>query len=66
MYERNQRGVQARNPEWLVINRGANRERIDENGKRIGYSTDEVTIRGIWRHYKSLMERALPGTGSRA
>jgi len=58
MYERNQRGVQARNPEWLVVNRGANRERIDENGKLIGYNTDEVPIRAIWRHYKNLMEKS--------
>ena len=58
MYERNQRGVQARNPEWLVVNRGANRERTDENGKLIGYNTDEVPIRAIWRHYKNLMEKA--------
>lgn len=56
MYERNQRGVQARNPEWLMVNRGANRERTDENGHRIGYSTDEVPIRAIWAHYKTLME----------
>ena len=58
MYERNQRGVQARNPEWLVVNRGANRERVDENGHLIGYNTDEVPIRAIWRHYKNLMEQA--------
>jgi phenylpropionate dioxygenase-like ring-hydroxylating dioxygenase large terminal subunit len=57
MYERNQRGVQARNPEWLMVNRGANRERTDSNGHRIGYSTDEVPIRAIWAHYKSLMEK---------
>ncbi|MBA3741885.1 aromatic ring-hydroxylating dioxygenase subunit alpha [Sporichthya sp.] len=57
MYERNQRGVQARNPEWLVINRGANRERVDENGHLIGYNTDEVPIRAIWKHYKTLMEK---------
>ncbi|MGQ0630964.1 MAG: aromatic ring-hydroxylating oxygenase subunit alpha [Sporichthyaceae bacterium] len=57
MYERNQRGVQARNPEWLMVNRGAGRERVDENGHRIGFSTDEVPIRAIWAHYKSLMGR---------
>ncbi len=57
MYERNQRGVQARNPEWLMVNRGAHRERTDSNGHRIGYSTDEVPIRAIWQHYKSLMEK---------
>jgi hypothetical protein len=58
MYERNQRGVHARDPEWLVIARGTHRERVDEDGFLIGDATDEVPQRGIWRHYRSLMERA--------
>ncbi|HEY3239173.1 MAG TPA: aromatic ring-hydroxylating dioxygenase subunit alpha [Acidimicrobiia bacterium] len=56
IYERNQRGVQARRPEWLVLKRGMHRERLDENGHLIGDATDEVPIRAIWRHYRSLME----------
>jgi phenylpropionate dioxygenase-like ring-hydroxylating dioxygenase large terminal subunit len=60
MYERNQRGVQARTPEWLQIKRGMHRERIDENGHTIGYATDEVPLRGIWRHYQRLMTDGLP------
>ncbi|MTD44674.1 Rieske 2Fe-2S domain-containing protein [Conexibacter sp. W3-3-2] len=56
MYERNQRGVQARSPEWLQIKRGTHRERRDENGFLIGDATDEVPQRGIWRHYRELME----------
>lgn len=56
MYERNQRGVTALQPEWLVIKRGTHRERRDENGFLIGNNTDEVPQRGIWRHYRSLME----------
>jgi phenylpropionate dioxygenase-like ring-hydroxylating dioxygenase large terminal subunit len=56
IYERNQRGVQARRPEWLVLKRGLHRERLDEDGHLVGDATDEVTIRGIWRHYRSLME----------
>ena len=56
IYERNQRGVQARRPEWLVLKRGVHRERLDENGHVIGDATDEVPIRAIWRHYRSLME----------
>lgn len=58
MYERNQRGVRARSPEWLVIKRGVHREERDENGFRIGNNTDEVPQRAIWRHYRSLMEAA--------
>jgi fatty-acyl-CoA synthase len=56
MYERNQRGVQVRRPEWLVLKRGLHRERIDERGHVVGDATDEVPMRAIWAHYKSLME----------
>jgi fatty-acyl-CoA synthase len=56
MYERNQRGVQARDPEWLVLLRGLHRERRDEDGLLIGDATDEVPQRGFWRHYRELME----------
>lgn len=56
MYERNQRGVHARNPEWLVIARGTHRERLDEDGFTIGDATDEVPQRAIWQHYRALME----------
>jgi fatty-acyl-CoA synthase len=58
MYERNQRGVQALRPQWLVLKRGMHRERRDEDGMLIGDATDEVPQRGIWRHYRSLMEAA--------
>ncbi|MGB3488990.1 MAG: aromatic ring-hydroxylating dioxygenase subunit alpha [Xanthobacteraceae bacterium] len=56
MYERNQRGLSIRDPEWLFLNRGAHRERRDENGFLVGHATDDLPSRGIWRHYKSLME----------
>lgn len=56
MYERNQRGVQARAPEWLVIERGRHRERTDDDGLTIADVTDELPQRAIWRHYRSLME----------
>ena len=56
MYERTQLGVQSRNPEYLFLGRGKHRERRDENGFLIGDATDEVPTRGIWRHYRRLME----------
>jgi phenylpropionate dioxygenase-like ring-hydroxylating dioxygenase large terminal subunit len=56
MYERTQRGVNAKNPEWVVLARGVHRERRDEQGLLIGDATDEVPQRGIWRHYRGLME----------
>lgn len=56
MYERNQRGLQVLDPEWLDVRRGTHRETVDENGFTIGTATDEVGMRGFWSHYKSLME----------
>jgi phenylpropionate dioxygenase-like ring-hydroxylating dioxygenase large terminal subunit len=55
MYERNQCGVQALQPEWLVLARGLHRERRDEWGYLVGDATDEVPQRGIWRHYLETM-----------
>lgn len=56
MYERTQRGVKSRNPEWLFLGRGEQRERRDADGYRVSHATDETPSRGIWRHYRSLME----------
>lgn len=56
MYERTQLGVAASNPEWLYLGRGLHRERPDANGFLIGDATDETPSRGIWRHYRALME----------
>jgi fatty-acyl-CoA synthase len=58
MYERTQLGVQSKSPEWLYLGRGKHREREDENGYLIGDATDETPTRGIWRHYRALMEAA--------
>ncbi len=56
MYERTQRGVHSRNPEWLFLGRGKHRERVDEQGFVVGDVTDEVASRGFWAHYRSLLE----------
>ncbi len=56
MYERNQRGLAIRDPEWLFLERGVHRERRDDDGFLVGHATDDLPSRGIWRHYKSLME----------
>ncbi|WP_293040185.1 SRPBCC family protein [Mycobacterium sp.] len=55
MYERNQRGVTARHPEWLDLSRGLGREYRDADGHLAGHVTDEVTQRAIWRHYRQVM-----------
>ncbi|CAM3607603.1 aromatic ring-hydroxylating oxygenase subunit alpha [Smaragdicoccus niigatensis] len=57
MYERNQRGVEQRLPEWLDIRRGVGRESTDPDGFRIGGATDETAMRAFWQHYKNLMEQ---------
>jgi hypothetical protein len=56
MYERTQRGMQSRNPEWVFLGRGKHREHVDEQGFVVGDVTDEVASRGFWRHYRSLMD----------
>ena len=58
MYERTQRGVQSRNPEWLYLGRGKHRERRDENGFLVVDATDEGPSRGMWSHYRAMMEAA--------
>lgn len=57
MYERNQSGFEASQPEWIELARGLHRERI-ENGAIVSTVTDETTQRGFWRHYRALMTDA--------
>ena len=56
MYERTQRGIQARNPDWVYLGRGEHRECRDADGFLVAHATDEVPSRGIWKHYRQLME----------
>jgi phenylpropionate dioxygenase-like ring-hydroxylating dioxygenase large terminal subunit len=58
MYERNQRGVHVRSPEWLQLRRGTHRERSDDDGYTIADATDELPQRAMWAHYRQLMEDA--------
>ena len=57
MYERNQRGLDIRAPEYLYLERGAHRERRDEDGYLIGHSTDDLPSRAIWAHYRKMMDK---------
>jgi len=56
MYERNQRGLEIREPEYLYLKRGEHRERHDEDGYLIGHSTDDLPSREFWKHYRAVME----------
>ena len=47
--------TRAKYPE-LVLKRGLHRERVDERGHLVGDATDEVPMRAMWKHYRSLME----------
>jgi len=58
MYERTQRGIQAKNADWVYLGRGEHRERRDADGFLVAHATDEVPSRGIWSHYRKLMEQA--------
>lgn len=64
MYERNQVGLNMRDPEWVDIRRGEHREHLDENGYVISNNTDEAPNRGFWRNYLEIMETA--GTEEKA
>jgi phenylpropionate dioxygenase-like ring-hydroxylating dioxygenase large terminal subunit len=55
MFERTQRGLEARQPEWLSRERGAHRTQVDENGIRIGCMSDDTAILGFWERYRELM-----------
>ncbi len=55
---RNQAGLHARQPEWIDLSRGRNREYVDEAGRVVSHFTDEVTNRAFWKHYRTLMAQA--------
>ena len=56
MYEGCHAGVKSKNPEWVFLGRGEQRETRDDENYRVSHITDETTSRGIWRHYVELME----------
>jgi phenylpropionate dioxygenase-like ring-hydroxylating dioxygenase large terminal subunit len=58
MFERNQIGLSARVDPWLLLSRGIERQYQNVDGAIIGQLTDEVTQRGIWRHWKKVMSEA--------
>jgi phenylpropionate dioxygenase-like ring-hydroxylating dioxygenase large terminal subunit len=55
---RNQQGLHARTPEWLLLSRGLNREYVDPEGRAVSHVTDETTNRALWRHYRAVMTDA--------
>jgi hypothetical protein len=61
---RNQLGLHARTPEWLLLSRGLDREHVDAAGRAVSHVTDETTNRGFWRHYRTVMTDAESGVMS--
>jgi phenylpropionate dioxygenase-like ring-hydroxylating dioxygenase large terminal subunit len=57
MFERNQIGLSARVNPWLLLARGIEQQYQDTAGAIVGQMTDEVTQRGIWRHWKKIMSQ---------
>jgi phenylpropionate dioxygenase-like ring-hydroxylating dioxygenase large terminal subunit len=55
---RNQQGLRARTPEWLLLSRGLDREYMDDQGRAVSHVTDETTNRALWRHYRAVMTEA--------
>jgi phenylpropionate dioxygenase-like ring-hydroxylating dioxygenase large terminal subunit len=54
IFERVQDGCAVELEPWQLVSRGLHRER-HEDGMIIGDLSDEVTQRGIWRHWKKIM-----------
>ena len=55
---RNQQGLRARTPEWLLLSRGLDREYTDDQGRSVSHVTDETTNRALWQHYRTVMTEA--------
>lgn len=55
MFERMQRGMQSDIDPWVLLARGAGREKELDDGTLIGHITDEVPQRGMMREWARLM-----------
>jgi phenylpropionate dioxygenase-like ring-hydroxylating dioxygenase large terminal subunit len=60
---RNQLGLAAKNPEWVVLSRGLESEIADEHGIKNYDKSSETPQRGFWRHWAEMM--ATPGAQCR-
>jgi phenylpropionate dioxygenase-like ring-hydroxylating dioxygenase large terminal subunit len=65
MFARIQEGIRAELDPWALIARGMHREQRDSDGTLVGQMTDEVTLRGIWAHYRKIMSQRTPASAIR-
>jgi hypothetical protein len=52
---RNQMGLAAKNPEWVILNRGFESELTNESGKLSYDKSSETPQRGFWKHWSSVL-----------
>lgn len=55
MFNRVGEGLHCTQEPWVIFQRGLQRERIMEDGTIVGQVTDEVSQRGMWRHWLEVM-----------
>ncbi len=53
---RNQLGLAAKNPEWVILNRGFESELTNESGTLNYDKSAETPQRGFWRHWGDVMD----------
>ncbi|MGG1660203.1 aromatic ring-hydroxylating oxygenase subunit alpha [Brevibacillus sp. NRS-1366] len=54
-FDRVREGLRSGGEEWLIISRGMNREEVNENGVLSGNSSDEVSVRAIYKKWRELV-----------
>jgi benzoate/toluate 1,2-dioxygenase subunit alpha len=55
MFNRCTEGLRVKGVEWLELSRGLERERVTDEGIRIGHITDETPQRAFYRKWRDLM-----------
>jgi len=59
MFNRVHEGLRCNMDPWLTFRRGLHREQTDNDGTLFGQCTDETAQRGMWRHWKSVMQQEM-------
>ena len=52
----NQQGLDASAVDWLILERGVDTERLNDDGEYVGTPSSETPQRAFWRRWKRLME----------
>ncbi len=59
MFNRVHEGLRCNQNPWLIFRRGLHREQIDNEGTANSQGTDETSQRGMWRHWKMVMQQEI-------